>query len=44
MHPTDDILVIAQGGLPQLREIQGILSERGLAARILQPPNGQCGS
>ena len=44
MQSTNDVLVIAQGGLAQLREIQGILAERGLSAQILQPPKGQCGS
>lgn len=44
MHPTNDVLVIAQGGLAHLREMQGVLTRRGVAAQILQPPKGQCGS
>jgi hypothetical protein len=44
MQQPNDILVIAQGGLAQLREIQGILAQRSLSAQILQPPTGQCGS
>jgi len=44
MQQPNDILVIAQGGLEQLREIQRILAQRALAAQILQPPKGQCGS
>jgi len=44
MQQTTDVLVIAQGGLALLREMQGILALRGLSAQILQPPQGQCGS
>jgi len=44
MPPQNDVLVIAQGGLAQLRELQGILAQRGLSAQLLQPPKGQCGS
>ena len=44
MQPQNDVLVIAQGGLEQLREIQRILAQRSLPAQILQPPEGQCGS
>jgi hypothetical protein len=44
MQSSSDIEIIAQGGLSQLREIQHILARGGIAAELLQPPKGKCGS
>jgi hypothetical protein len=44
MHQAAGVQVIAQGGLPHLREIQSVLARREIRSEVVQPPKGQCGS
>jgi hypothetical protein len=37
-------VVVAEGGLAHLREIEAALGAAGIAARIVRPPPAQCSS
>jgi hypothetical protein len=37
---TPETVILAQGGLAQVREMKELLRKNGLAAEVVQPPEG----
>jgi hypothetical protein len=40
-HVEEGPAVVAQGSLASLRELRELLSQRGIRAQMVQPPEGQ---
>ena len=41
MEADEGTRVAAQGGYEHMRELQGVLSARGVAAELIRPPEGR---
>lgn len=44
MQPAPDVLVLAQGGIQELRDMQRVLARAGIDSELVRPPKEKCSS